>query len=158
MKKWGSVLILALFVIVMVAIEKGKQGSCLRSGCPNGVCTLPLPVGPPEGFKPVNQEKGTNQVLPELIVLTSPDCPACRRLIPVLQELETQYDTLFSVEIIDVLQDREAEKLFGIFATPTLIFFNQEGEELSRKEGFMDRDAILKRWESLGVSPVAEQQ
>ena len=72
-------------------------------------------------------------------------------MAPILEELSTDYRDRFEVVVIDVRQDRTAAGLYGIRVIPTQIFYDAEGRELFRHEGFMSKEAILGQWESLGI-------
>jgi len=46
--------------------------------------------------------------------------------------------------------------MHGIRIIPTQIFFDAEGNELFRHEGFFAREDILAKWKELGVQLVEE--
>lgn len=49
------------------------------------------------------------------------------------------------------LKDKEQAKRFGIRAIPTQIFFNEEGKEVHRHEGFMGEADIERVFKKMGV-------
>ena len=55
------------------------------------------------------------------------------------------------VVFIDVWEDPDAGKKYGINMIPTQIFFSADGKELARHEGFMAKKDILAKWKELGV-------
>ena len=42
-------------------------------------------------------------------------------------------------------------KRFGIRAIPTQIFFDKEGKEVYRHEGFLSEEEIVRRFKDMGV-------
>ncbi|OPZ03929.1 MAG: hypothetical protein BWZ10_03232 [candidate division BRC1 bacterium ADurb.BinA364] len=52
---------------------------------------------------------------------------------------------------IDVWKDSSAGARFGIRVIPTQIFFDAEGNELFRHEGFFSKEDILAKWQEFGV-------
>ena len=56
------------------------------------------------------------------------------------------------VVFIDVWEDPDAGKKYGINMIPTQIFYDAAGKELFRHEGVFGKDDILAKWKELGVS------
>ncbi len=97
--------------------------------------------------RPVQVEPG----LPRLVDLGSTTCIPCKKMAPILDELAREYAEEIVVEVIDVRKDRAAAPKYGIRVIPTQIFFDAEGEERFRHEGFMSKAAILAKWAELDV-------
>ncbi len=93
----------------------------------------------------------TEQALPRLLDLGSTTCTNCKKMIPILDDLEVEYADRIRVDFIDVKVDREAVQTYGIKLIPTQIFFAADGTELWRHEGFFSREDILSKWRELGV-------
>jgi len=94
----------------------------------------------------------TNENLPKLIDLGAGKCIPCKMMAPILDDLKKEYAGRFNVEVIDVWQNPEAGKSFDIKMIPTQIFFNKEGKELFRHEGFFSKEDILNKWKELGIN------
>ena len=98
---------------------------------------------------------GTNapakQALPKLIDLGASKCIPCKMMMPVLDELKTEYTGKLEVEFIDVWKNPDAGKQYKIEMIPTQIFFDAGGKELFRHAGFFGKDDILAKWKELGV-------
>ncbi|MBD3236016.1 MAG: thioredoxin fold domain-containing protein [Candidatus Eisenbacteria bacterium] len=107
-----------------------------RSGAPHD-------VAPPE----VAASRGR----PLLVDLGSDKCIPCRMMAPILESLAEEFADCFDVVVIDVRQDRTAAGRYGIRVIPTQIFYDAEGRELFRHQGFLSREQILAQWESLGI-------
>lgn len=91
--------------------------------------------------------------LPRLVNLKTESCIQCKRMIPILAELERQFAGKFVTYTFDIDKTPQAGMSFGtIRILPTLIFFDQAGRELYRFEGYMSKNEILERWRHLGVT------
>jgi thioredoxin 1 len=89
--------------------------------------------------------------LPKLLDLGAGKCIPCKMMAPILEELKQEYAGRMDVEFVDVWENREAAKAFGIEAIPTQIFFDASGEERFRHTGFYGKEDILATWQELGV-------
>jgi thioredoxin 1 len=68
-----------------------------------------------------------------------------------MKELENEYKGRAAIIFIDVWEDQSQGKRFGIRSIPTQIFYDRDGKEVSRHDGFMDKKAIVALLERLGV-------
>ena len=89
--------------------------------------------------------------LPKLIDLGADKCIPCKAMAPILKDLKTEYAGRMDVEFIDVWQNPDAGKAFGVEMIPTQIFYDADGRELFRHTGFYGREDILDKWKELGV-------
>jgi thioredoxin 1 len=88
-----------------------------------------------------------------LIDLGAKKCIPCKMMAPILQKLEKAYDGKARIIFIDVWENRDQAKRFGIEGIPTQIFFDKEGKEVYRHGGFMAEEAIHKQLAAMGVEP-----
>jgi thioredoxin 1 len=114
------------------------------SGCTAsaGQDPSPLPTSRTAAARPV----------PRLVDLGSVGCIPCKAMAPILEGLKAEYAGRMEVQFIDVWQDPDAGRPYGIRMIPTQIFYGADGRELARHEGFMARDEILARWKAVGVN------
>jgi thioredoxin 1 len=56
-----------------------------------------------------------------------------------------------AVVFLDVWKDRAPAIRFGIRAIPTQIFFDKDGKEVYRHEGFLSEEEIIRRFMDMGV-------
>ena len=94
---------------------------------------------------------GTVVDLPRLVDLGADKCANCKKMMPILAALETEFEGRFEVEFIDVWKNTDAATTYGIQLIPTQIFFAADGTELFRHEGFYGREEILGKWRELGI-------
>ncbi len=102
--------------------------------------------------------RGTEQVgapldakLPRLLDLGADKCVPCKMMKPILDDLKKNYSHAFITEFIDVWENRDDGRKYGIEAIPTQIFFDADGKELFRHTGFYGKEDILGKWKELGA-------
>jgi thioredoxin 1 len=118
---------LAVVVIGAVALKKGKASAESKPGA-------------------TAQAK-----LPKLVDLGAGKCIPCKMMAPILEGLKKEYAGKMDVEFIDVWQNPDAGKQYGIEMIPTQIFYDASGKERFRHTGFFGKEDILGKWKELGV-------
>ena len=100
----------------------------------------------------VNAENFNDEVLgAQGIVLAdfySDSCIPCKRLSPVLFELEKEYEGKLKIAKINVNFDSELASEYEVQAAPTLVFF-KNGEEKERLRGAVKKSEIIEVTEKL---------
>jgi len=89
--------------------------------------------------------------LPRVVDLGADKCKACKEMAPILEELKREYAGRVVVEFIDVWKNPDAAKPYNIRLIPTQVFFDREGKEVWRHEGFLPKADFLKKFAELGV-------
>ena len=79
------------------------------------------------------------------------ECVPCKMMAPIMKELEEEYHGKAAIIFIDVWKNRDEGRKFGIRAIPTQIFYDKDGKEVQRHEGFMDKKTAVALLERLGV-------
>ncbi len=87
--------------------------------------------------------------LPKLLDLGSGKCTSCKMMKPILAEIRTENVGKFTVEFLDVFENKEAAEKYRIQSIPTQIFFDADAKELYRHTGFISKEDILKKWKEL---------
>lgn len=87
-----------------------------------------------------------------MLDLGATECIPCKMMAPILVELEKEYHGKAAIVFIDVWKHPNQAKKFGIKAIPTQIFFDQNGTEILRHTGFMDKKSIVEKLRQLGVN------
>ena len=88
--------------------------------------------------------------IPRLVDLGADTCIPCKAMAPILVELRTEYAGRLQVDFIDVWKNPSAGDPYNIYAIPTQIFFDGNGKELTRHEGFNSKADILATWKRFG--------
>jgi thioredoxin 1 len=147
-----------LLAAVVATVEFQKFMKRRAPACEDGVCAVPAyavaakVTGPQTvPFMPPAQT-GTERPLPKLIDFGSGQCATCKMMDVILDELAQEYNGKLKIQFVDAREQTELAEQHSIRMIPTQIFFDAEGKELFRHEGFISKKDILKKWAELGVS------
>lgn len=72
----------------------------------------------------------------------SDSCVPCKRLSPVLAEIEEEQGDKVKLVKVNINFDGELAEKYGVMSVPTLIFF-KNGEEISRISGAVKKSEIV---------------
>ena len=89
--------------------------------------------------------------LPKLLDFGAGKCIPCKKMAPILQELSEEYKGRVIIKIIEIYEEKELTQINRIRLIPTQIFFDSKNNEVFRHEGFMDKEAIKKIFQQMGV-------
>jgi cytochrome c biogenesis protein CcdA len=92
------------------------------------------------------------QDLPALVNAGLESCPPCRRMAPFLLEFQQHYSQVFETHYYDIHKDPDASQIFQVITVPTQIYYDAQGNELHRNEGFIYGEHILEQWRLLGLA------
>lgn len=98
---------------------------------------------------PVTARGAAPQSLPRMIDLGADKCIPCKKMAPILEEVRAAWKGRAIVQFIDVWKNPAASKQYGVRLIPTQIFFDRNGREVWRHEGFLAKDAIVKQLKDL---------
>lgn len=140
MKKYQKGLRMAAIGIIAVLAIFGAVRSQLFSTQSDTLASSPKPV--------MNTTPGKVT----MIDLGATECIPCKMMAPVIEELKKEYAGRAEIIFIDVWKNPAQAKKYGIRAIPTQIFFDQDGREVHRNTGFMDKKRIVEVLTRLGVS------
>lgn len=90
--------------------------------------------------------------LPTLVDVGKGTCIPCKKMKPILDELMVEYKGRAIVKVIDLRYEPQETKKYGIRLIPTQIFYDAEGNEVYRHEGFMDKRSIERKFAEMGVN------
>lgn len=86
-----------------------------------------------------------------MVDLGAKKCIPCKLMAPIMEELEKEYKDKAAIVFIDVWEHPEAAKKYGIGIIPTQIFYDAQGNEVLRHEGFYQKAAIIAELTKIGV-------
>jgi thioredoxin 1 len=145
-----------LFVVVAVAgvlvVKHSQRTEPEGLRCSTCSLTATVPPGAPQGTNACNVPAPAGRSVPKLLDLGSVGCIPCRTMAPMLDELKATFAERLDVVFIDVRKDPAAGERYGVRLIPTQIFFDADGRELSRHEGYYGREEILATWRELGYA------
>jgi thioredoxin 1 len=151
------VLLLALAVIAVVLLKRAE-----RRNQQTPVIIEPAAFVVSEANQPAKISKVANRPLtmnievidsknlPLMIELGSDQCKPCKMMAPILEELANEYKGKLKIEFYDVWKNQGYGRKYNIRVIPVQIFFDADGKELFRHEGFFPKESILAKWKELG--------
>lgn len=99
-----------------------------------------------------SQEKFQEEVLasafPVLVDFYATWCSHCTRLSPVLEELAAEMSGRLKVVKINVDENKELTKKYGVMSLPTMLLF-KNGERIEKLMGYMPKEKIIDKVEPL---------
>jgi thioredoxin 1 len=78
-------------------------------------------------------------------------CIPCKMMIPIIESLSEEYEGRAGIVFIDVWKNPNETEKFGIRVIPTQIFYDKDGNEVMRHEGYFSKEDIMKVLTKLGV-------
>ena len=78
-------------------------------------------------------------------------CMPCKMMEPILKKLEKEYQGRASILILDVDEYRSLSRKYRVMVIPTQVFFDSNGKEVYRHQGFMSEADIIAKLKELGV-------
>ncbi len=87
-----------------------------------------------------------------MVDLGANSCIPCKMMAPILEEVKTEYKDKAAIVFIDVWKLPEQAKKYKVSVIPTQVFFDQNGTEVYRHVGFMDKQAIKAQLARMGVA------
>ncbi|MGE3311142.1 MAG: organomercurial lyase [Limisphaerales bacterium] len=146
MNTWARLLIvgvLAVAVAGVVALKRSERPTASPPGSVAVAATTPTAVPVPSADP---------APLPRLVDLGAGKCIPCKMMKPILDDLKADYADRFTTVFIDVWENPDEGKKYGVEMIPTQIFYDPSGKELFRHTGFFGKEDILAKWSELGVN------
>jgi thioredoxin 1 len=88
---------------------------------------------------------------PTLAGFVGQEC-ACKDIKPILEELATEYDGRCNIVIIDVGDHKDLARQYEIMLTPTQVFFDSRGQEMTTHIGYWPKWVIVEQLHEIGVA------
>jgi thioredoxin 1 len=88
---------------------------------------------------------------PSVVDFGARSCIPCKKMAPILEELNRELNGKANVLFNDVWKDDALARNYRIQMIPTQIFFNAKGKEVKRHMGFIEKAEILKELKTLGM-------
>jgi len=101
----------------------------------------------PESGPPEAPVKG----MVTMVDIGAKECIPCKMMAPIMEELKNEYKGRAAILFIDVWKYRGEGRKYGVRTIPTQVFYDRDGKEVMRHQGFMDKKSIVAELEKLGV-------
>jgi len=124
----GQDLTFDIELVEIVASQSGKTDSGLTS----------LPLG-----------QALSNGKPTLAEFGSSTCAPCKQMRSILEELAVEYKGKLNVVIVEVYEQMELARQYGIMIMPTQIVFDSSGKEVTRHTGVWSREEIINQFEMM---------
>ena len=79
-----------------------------------------------------------------LIVLYATWCPKCHMMLPVVDDLETEFLKNWSVRRIDIEKETDLASAYEVEIVPTFIM-QRDGKEIGRMVGMIGEETLKRR-------------
>lgn len=120
----------------------------------SNVLNEPAAVSPKESEKPLPQNSKFKSLFKVTFVeLGSVKCIPCKKMQPIMKEIEEEYSDQVKVIFHDVWtpDGKTYGMKYRIRVIPTQIFLDKNGNEYFRHEGFFPKEELIKVLEQQGV-------
>jgi len=87
-----------------------------------------------------------------MVDLGAKKCIPCKMMAPILEKLTRQYEGQAAIIFIDVWEENSQGLKFGVRSIPTQIFYDKDGTEVYRHQGFLAEEAIIEQLAKMGVT------
>lgn len=150
---WKIIIVLLLVASVAAVVVLKKKENQHQQPQTLAVQTIEAnqpPVSDSNTIIVLTQQPQTPKKLPTLVDLGADKCIPCKMMAPILEELKGDYKDKLEVVFIDVWKNPQEGPKYKIRVIPTQIFFDADGKELFRHEGFFSKEDILAKWKNFG--------
>jgi thioredoxin 1 len=93
-----------------------------------------------------------------MVDVGSDRCIPCKMMAPVLRELKKECEGKAAILFVDIWKQPKESSKFNVRVIPTQIFFDRDGKEFYRHEGYLNAESALAVLEKAGVAVVAKDK
>jgi len=86
-----------------------------------------------------------------MLELGSKGCIPCEKMRPVMDRLTKEYGRRLEVIFVDVRENPDIAKQWGVYVIPVQAFLNKDGVEVHRHIGYYPFEDIVKVLKKLGI-------
>ena len=97
----------------------------------------------------LNKAKAEGKIV--MLELGSAGCIPCEQMKPVMAKLSDTYHGKLEVIFIDVREDHNTARRFGVYAIPVQVFMDKNGKEFHRHVGYYPYEEIMPVLKKAGI-------
>ena len=83
-----------------------------------------------------------------LVSFWSPGCGPCLKMEPIIEELAKEFEGRVEVGKLNIIENPEIAKMYGVPATPTFIIF-KDGKPIEKAVGLRPKQILIDKLNSL---------
>lgn len=99
----------------------------------------------------ISLEQALTNGKPTLAEFGRGTCIPCKEMKPILEELSAEYKSELNVVTVEVDDNIDMTRQFGIMMIPTQIFLDSDGKEVFRHVGFYPKEEIITQLKKMGI-------
>ncbi len=88
---------------------------------------------------------------PTVLDIGASSCIPCKMMKPIFEELEKEYEGKANILLLEISDYRDIANKYKVRVIPTQIFFDKNGNQYWRHEGFLSKEDIIKKLNEAGV-------
>lgn len=105
-------------------------------------CSVPAQEPMPSDLTKIPLDSVLGNGKPTLSEFGWRTCIPCKDMKPILEAVAAQYKGRLNVVIVEIYDHEDLSRRHSIRAIPTQIFFDKEGKEITRHEGYLSKEQI----------------
>lgn len=79
-----------------------------------------------------------------LVIFSRKTCHVCQGIVPILEDMQQQYEGKFGFYYVDVEEDKDLFQRFSLKGVPQILFF-KEAEYQGKLAGAVDEDKFIDK-------------
>lgn len=79
-----------------------------------------------------------------LVIFSRKTCHVCQSVVPVLEDLQQQYEGKFGFYYVDVEEDKDLFQRFSLKGVPQILFF-KDGEYQGKMAGAAEEEQVVDK-------------
>ncbi len=105
-------------------------------------CSAPAEAPLPSDLTKISIDSVLGNGKPTLAEFGWRTCIPCKAMKTILEEVAAEYKGRLNVVIVEIYDHEDLSRRHSIRAIPTQIFFDGNGREITRHEGYLTKDQI----------------
>ena len=109
------------------------------------------PVVPAQSSRTVSLKEALSNGKPTLAEFGASTCIPCKQMKPILEQLAVEYEGKLNVVIVEVYEQMELTRYYGIMTIPTQIVFDGNGKKVTQHVGLWPKEQIIAQLKKMGI-------